>query len=602
MSTEVSVRALRDAAKDATARGHVGAALEALGALHDRHPEQTNFVARALRALADASGFGSSLLLHVLRTGTFEPLVPHVVVAAGIHGVIPSVTLGDFSVVDVALRSPDADAALEGAAVVLVATRLADFVDRADPESVQKARSRAVELATSLRVFRRRSTATVLVTGVRERAGDDDPGSAASAFDDALAAELATIPSTALVDLATSFEAARGSPIDEARAKETGFAYTPEGARRFASALARHLVPVGGRRAKVVVSDLDGTLWHGVLGEDGADGIVVTAAHRAYQLALREAAARGAMLAIASKNDASHALDVLGTHPQCVVRPPDFATTRIGWGSKATALREIAAELHVGVDTLLFVDDHPLERAEVKRALPGVHVLSWPDSVEGLAEALLMHPALPSGRTAEDAGRADLVRADVARSRAEAESESPETFLASLDLRLLREELDASNLGRAAQLTQKTNQFNLTTRRRNEAALEAFAEGGGLVRLYRVVDRFGDHGLVGLALVTVDGEVAELDTFLMSCRVLGRSAETAMLADLVERLRAVGVTRLRASYVPTERNGPCRMMLPLHGFRLLDEDDRGTWYEASLEDVPEAPPWFAGRDALGKSP
>jgi FkbH-like protein len=325
---------------------------------------------------------------------------------------------------------------------------------------------------------------------------------------------------------------------------------------------------------KVLVLDLDNTLWGGVLGEDGLGGIALGEEHpgrsyKQFQRAARGYADRGVLLAIASKNNEADVLEALAQHPDMVLRVTDFAARQIHWQDKATSLRAIAEELSVGLDALVFFDDNPVERAWVREQLPQVAVIEVPpkaiDYVAALDGAgLFDHLTL----TAEDRARAALYQRDAQRRELAAGAGSVEDFLRQLDMTITVGPITDGERARVVQLLGKTNQFNLTTRRHTEADLQRLLDGGGIGLWMRVRDRFGDNGLVGVALA-VPTEVAEtwrLDTFLMSCRVLGRRAETTLLAQLARRIYARGGRALDGEFLPTKKNAPAAGFLAGHGF------------------------------------
>ena len=349
-----------------------------------------------------------------------------------------------------------------------------------------------------------------------------------------------------------------------------------------------------GRTARAIVVDLDGTLWGGVAGEDGIAGIQIGGDHPGnafarLQRALRSLRERGVLLAIASKNDEPLALQVLREHPAMVLRPDDFVTTRIDWQPKPQHLRSIALELGFAPGQLLFVDDNPVERERMRQELPAVQVLELPEDPSGYADALLRHPSLQ----AIDVTAEDLARADAYADRGKVDSERQrfervEDFLASLEVHIRLDPLDDGNLARAAQLMQKTNQLNTTTRRYNATQLRALQDDGADVRVVAAGDKFSPTENVGVLIVQwheSESTVARLDSLLLSCRVLGRGIESALLDWIDAEAATRGASRLVADFFPTERNAPAQAMLSDNGFEL--EDD-GIWVRA-VGTSPRAP-------------
>ena len=349
-----------------------------------------------------------------------------------------------------------------------------------------------------------------------------------------------------------------------------------------------------GRTARAIVVDLDGTLWGGVVGEDGVAGIQIGGDHPGnafarLQRALRSLRERGVLLAIASKNDERLALQALREHAAMILRPDDFVTTRIDWQPKPQHLVSIARELGFAPGQILFVDDNPVERERMREELPAVQVLELPEDPSGYADALLRHPSLQ----AIDVTAADLARADSYADRGRVESERQryervEDFLASLEVHIRLDPLDDGNLARAAQLMQKTNQLNTTTRRYTATQLRALQDDGADVRVVAAGDKFSPTENVGVLIVQwpeSDSEVAHLDTILLSCRVLGRGIESALLDWVDAEAASKGASRLVADFFPTERNAPAQAMLSDNGFELQDD---GTWLRA-IGTAPRAP-------------
>lgn len=343
----------------------------------------------------------------------------------------------------------------------------------------------------------------------------------------------------------------------------------------------RFLTPLCGRIAKVLVVDLDNTLWGGVIGEDGMGGIQVApeypgAMYQAAQRAVLDMARRGVLLAICSKNNFEDAMEVLQHHPGMLLRPSDFASMRINWKDKVTNLREIAAELNVGIDSLAFLDDNPAERERVKAELPEVMVIDLPGDAAQFADTLRSFPAFERlTLSSEDRHRNQLYAAERERSQAEQNFASKEDFYVFLEQEAEIAPALPLNLARIAQLTQKTNQFNLTTQRYTEQQIgEMSGRPDYDVVSIRVRDRYGDHGLVGVAIACDQNADCVIDTFLLSCRVIGRSVETALLSTVAVRARARGCTRLLGRFLPTKKNVPARNFYEQHGFRLVSQSEQ----------------------------
>jgi FkbH-like protein len=329
-----------------------------------------------------------------------------------------------------------------------------------------------------------------------------------------------------------------------------------------------------GQARKLLVLDLDDTLWGGIVGDAGWENLRLGGhdgegeALVDFQRAAKALKQRGIALAIVSKNEESVALEAIRRHPEMVLREEDFVAWRINWQDKARNIAEIAAELNLGLQSVVFIDDNPVERARVREALPEVLVPEWP------VDKALYPSALQALRcfdvasfTREDAERTQLYAEEKRRDALLAQVGSLEAWLEGLQMRVRAEPLGPSNIVRAAQLLNKTNQLNLSTRRLTEAEfLDWSRRDGHRVWALTVSDRFGDAGLTGLLGVATDGTVARIVDFVLSCRVMGRKVEETMLALAVAHARERGLKSVEALYLPTAKNKPTLSLLERSGF------------------------------------
>lgn len=343
-----------------------------------------------------------------------------------------------------------------------------------------------------------------------------------------------------------------------------------------------------GLGARCLIVDLDNTLWGGIVGEEGPDGVVVGEgadgeAYAAFQDYVKGLVQRGVLLAAASKNDAEAARGPFLTNPRMRLGLDDFAAFVADWRRKPEQIAEIAATLGLPLESFVFADDNPAECAEVAAALPAVDTIALTGSPSTFVAALAASsrfeaPAL----TAEDAGRQRSYRARAAAQDMRARTGSLEEFWSSLRMRAVVRDLDGEErLDRAARLTQKTNQFNLTLVRRSQEQLRGLLEpGDALCRTLELEDRFADHGLVGLALAVADAgdpQTALIDTLLLSCRVIGRTAELHLLSHLSRAAIEAGYARLRGTYVPGPRNALVAALYPGLGFVAVEGGDGRAW-------------------------
>ena len=322
---------------------------------------------------------------------------------------------------------------------------------------------------------------------------------------------------------------------------------------------------LSGQAKKIVLLDLDDVLWGGIVGDAGWEGLTLGGHDPAgealvdFQRELKALTRRGILLAIVSKNEESVAMEAIAKHPEMVLKLDDFAGWRINWRDKAENIHALMNELNLGLDSAVFIDDSAVERARVRETLPGLFVPEWPSDKRLYPRALLSldcfdRPSL----TEEDRQRSRMSAVDRERKRSRIDLGNLEEWLATLNTRVRVEELNQANLPRAAQLLNKTNQMNLSTRRISEADFDAWTrEKTRRVWTFRVSDKFGDSGLTGILSVEIDGSRARIIDFVLSCRVMGRKIEEAMLHVGINWARAARVQEVCANYCQTPKNKPC---------------------------------------------
>jgi len=361
---------------------------------------------------------------------------------------------------------------------------------------------------------------------------------------------------------------------------------TPFQAKVFASAardLKAAIASVLGSSRKLLIVDLDDTLWGGIVGDLGWQNLrlgghdYLGEAFLDFQRALKILRNRGILLAIASKNEESIALEALSKHPEMVLRPGDFAAMRINWKDKAANIVELAEELNLGLQSVVFIDDNPAERARVREALPEVFVPEWPDDKTLFASTLGELNCFDSAyATAEDASRHKMYASEAQRKRARASVSSVEDWLLSSQTVVQVEEFCDANRERVVQLLNKTNQMNLTTRRLSSQELQNWLQSANRkLWAFRVSDRFGDSGLTGILSLEIKSGSAVIVDFVLSCRVMGRNVERVMVACGARHCAALGLKELQAQYLPTAKNKPCLAFWMSSGF--VSQDDRFTW-------------------------
>lgn len=355
-----------------------------------------------------------------------------------------------------------------------------------------------------------------------------------------------------------------------------------------------------GRARKLVIVDLDNTMWGGIVGETGWEGLrlgghdPVGEAFVDFQRALRTLTRRGVVVAICSKNEENVALDAIRNHPEMVLREDDFAGWRINWRDKSENIAELLEELRLGADAAVFLDDQPAERARVAQAFPTMLVPDWPadalTSVE-LLDRLACFDLL--GVSEEDTARAKSYATERQRRELKANATSSDDWIAQLQVRVQLNRLAPHDLARTAQLLNKTNQMNLRTRRLSEAELSAWAaEPGRSLLVCRVSDRFSDFGLTGIVSVEVRDGVAHVEDFLLSCRVMSRRVEETLLRAATLEAARLGAREVVAEFLPTPRNAPMLSFMQSAGL-----DVRGE--AAFWRSTAEPPPVPAGLEVVG---
>ncbi|MFY9989151.1 MAG: HAD-IIIC family phosphatase [Chthoniobacterales bacterium] len=342
---------------------------------------------------------------------------------------------------------------------------------------------------------------------------------------------------------------------------------------------------------KVLVLDLDNTLWGGVVTEDGLEGIEIGdtsprgEAFKAFQKYILSLKERGVLLAIASKNDHARAVEVFQKHPEMVLRLNDFVSTQINWDPKSDNLHRIASELNLGLDSFVFVDDNPAEIEIVRQFAPAVALIELgPDPAEYVPQLQDCRLFEPRSLTAEDMQRTDLYHAEVQRLSLSAAITDMDTYLESLAMEGEICEFTPVDIPRLAQLINKSNQFNLTTRRRSEADLHALLHDPDYFGFsLRLKDRFGGHGLISIVIAQKTGAVVNIDTWLMSCRVLKRQVEEEVLNELVRLAKSRGGDRLEGVYLPTAKNGMVRDFYSSIGFTLTEQNEAYRKFQLQIQ-------------------
>ncbi len=348
-----------------------------------------------------------------------------------------------------------------------------------------------------------------------------------------------------------------------------------------------YILAILGITKRCIVLDLDNTLWGGVVGEDGFDGIKLGPsppgnAYVEFQRYLLALYNQGILLAINSKNNPDDALKVIEEHPHMILRKRNFACMKINWNDKVSNMQEISNELNFGLDNMVFIDDDPVNREYMKVSLPQVLTVDLPNDPSLFSKSLIeMNDFNVLKITEEDAKRGEMYIQQQKRREFEQSTTNIEDFLKSLDLRIKIEKANEFTIPRISQLTLKTNQFNLTTKRYQEEEIRKFSKDEKvLIGCAQVQDKFGDNGITGVYIVKKDSpEEWIIDTFLLSCRVMGREIEKGILGHILKKARESGVKRIKAKFIPTKKNKPIENFLPNCGFK----QDGEYWIQSADE-------------------
>lgn len=360
-------------------------------------------------------------------------------------------------------------------------------------------------------------------------------------------------------------------------------------AKDFSAWFSRKEKELAGKRKKCLVLDLDNTLWGGILGEDGITGIQIGGdypgnAFLYWQQALLELQKTGVILTICSKNNEKDVLEVWEKNPFMVLRKEHFSAWRINWQDKATNIQELARELNIGLESMVFVDDSPTERALVQQLLPDVSVPDFPQKPFGLM--VFFHQLVNDyfrvyAVTDEDRQKTEQYKSNAQRKAERSKFANMDSYLQSLDMHITVLPVDDFNVGRVAQMTQKTNQFNLTTHRLTEHEVCQLITEGWSVFCINVSDRFGDNGITGAIFITPSHHI---DNLLLSCRILGKGIEEAFVSFILNHLRKDGVERVTADYQPTAKNGQTATFYEKIGFSIIGGKDGCKQYQMSLSE------------------
>ena len=331
-----------------------------------------------------------------------------------------------------------------------------------------------------------------------------------------------------------------------------------------------YIISFLGLTKKCIVVDLDNTLWGGIVGEDGFDGIRLGPqppgnAFVEFQKYLKALSQRGILLAINSKNNFDDAIQVIREHPFMILTESDFSCIKINWNNKASNMQEISKELNIGLDSFVFFDDDPINRELIKETMPEITTPDLPHDPSLYSKVIQsLHDFSTFQITSEDTNRGQMYLEQKQRTESQNSTSDISEFLKKLNLEIEIKKTNSFTIPRISQLTLKTNQFNLTTKRYHEDQIKKFSEDKNiLIGCAQIRDKFGDNGITGVFIVEkTNYDEWFLDTFLLSCRVIGREAEKAILYFIINEAKNNNIKRLKAKFIPTKKNKPIENFLP----------------------------------------
>jgi FkbH-like protein len=351
---------------------------------------------------------------------------------------------------------------------------------------------------------------------------------------------------------------------------------------------------IKGDSKKIIILDLDNTLWGGVVGDLGWENIIlgghdpIGEAYADFQITLKSLTNRGILLGIVSKNEETTALEAINSHPEMALTLKDFAGWKINWQDKAQNIIDLVSDLNLGLQSVVFIDDNPVEQARVRETLPEVLVPEWPDDSMLYKSTLLGLRCFDTPSISrEDIERTKMYANEQQRDDLRKRLSSLDDWLTSLKIKIKIEELNETNLQRTAQLLNKTNQMNLATRRMTEGELLDWVKvDNRKLWVFRVSDKFGDSGLTGIISIEVKSNYCQIVDFILSCRVIGRKVEETMLFTAVQYARSLGLKDVKTEYIPTPKNKPCLDFWKKSGFQLNENGSLFTWDLRKEYDLP----------------
>lgn len=557
-----------------------------------------------------------SYKIAFLRNITADPIVPYLKYLCYRDCLKASVYMADFNIIMQEAVNPESGLYVGKPDIIVVALLLellSEPLSRRfaalNAEQIDGEKSRVIEFLEGVIInIRKNSRAAILVHsfetpphpafGILDFQSHDRQTGVIAAINSGLS-EIASRAGNCYVVNMDSFAARLGSDrFADQRMWQVGkIPYTREAWKNLAAEYMKFIRALRGKNKKCLVLDCDNTLWGGIVGEDGPEGIKIGktwpgSCYRDFQLEILNLYHRGVILAVCSRNNEQDVLDVLDRHPELELRREHFASMRINWKDKASNIIEIAEELNIGLDSMVFMDDSDMEVEMVGRLIPEVSAIHLPKDPSGYAGLLARCGLFDSlVHSEEDRNRGRMYRAEAQRKEFQKACDNVDDYLRSLEIRINISRADKFSLPRIVQLLHRTNQFNLTTRRHSEAVVSDFAGSSEYdVLSLQYEDRFGDMGIVGAAILLHGAEGSEIDSLLLSCRALGRKVEDLFLAECIRICRQRGKKHVTGIYAPTSKNMQVSDFYENRGFEKTETKDGASFFRFDSEKAAIAPP------------
>ena len=369
--------------------------------------------------------------------------------------------------------------------------------------------------------------------------------------------------------------------------------YSIKGLESLGKLITRYTSITKGRKKKGLVVDLDNTLWGGVIGEDGINGIVLSnhkegARYYDTQKLLKKIKNQGVMLAILSKNNIQDVEPVF-QHPFMILQHEDFVLEYINWDSKSENIKKLAKELNIGLDSIVFLDDNPAEREQMKALCPEVSVIDFPKDSSQLPQVIeqaFYDYFVALEVTGEDTKKTAMYRAENQRKAAMSSLNSIDDFLKKLEMTMIIHKMLPEEENRVVQLINKTNQFNVTTKRYSDKEIKDLSKTSDIITIH-MSDKYGEQGLVSVIILKYENKVAFIDTFLMSCRVMGRYAEFEIMSRIKDMLAKKEISLVKSLYIRSSKNSPVEELYENLGFTIIETSETEKKYEAKVSDLPD---------------